>query len=112
MTVKPISPSDVAAKEVRQVPEIVFEVLNAAIRRKKFNEYHSIVIQLNSIYRTLSKKGVFSPKDVIFDHMADIALGYLSAGWRHVYFDISNDRTGKLVLMLKLYEPKRTPLYR
>lgn len=78
--VKPISPDE--ALKGKQIPEVVFEVVNSLLS-EKFNGA-SVTIKENEIIKILVDQGL--NKQEIYDrHWLDIKESYRQVGWKVEY---------------------------
>lgn len=82
MTMKPIRPSEIAAKRLEQIPDSVIDCWNNIIAEKwSASERCSTVLQDDIIALLLEKHSTIERTDIFDKHWLDIEDIYRAQGW-------------------------------
>lgn len=86
MTIKPISPSEVAQEKAKNLPDYVIVIWNKLIA-KHWNGYRSFVIQGDVINAVIAQEPCLSRHDIIGNGYLEVEDIYRAQGW-----DVTYDR--------------------
>lgn len=93
MTIKPISPSEIAGIKQQVIPANVIDIFNRAIA-KNFSDGISIVIQDSIVSQIVNVMG--GSRSIVFqERWLDIEELYREQGWKVTYHKPAYNETGK-----------------